>query len=180
MANIIRSVKSIDSETGEIYYEKKWNSYNGWSENGYKYRYRYSSVKFYPDNPPKLQPNTLKIFFQICMQMNDENLLMEVKKAKNKYSSPELIPYTLEEIRENMQYQVSEYAFKKAWAEMTPKYIRRIKFKNKMVWAVNPAFANRCQYIPVFLWHEFQEDLNPKLGEMNIKKYNNMYLADGL
>ena len=180
MADVIKKITAIDADTGEIYYENKWKTFNGWTEKGYKYRYRYDALKFYPDNMPQLPPNIMKVFFLICNLMNEDNLLIEKTKNATKYSAPEIRALTMEEIRERLAYPISEYSFKKAWKAITPRHIKRIKFQGKWIWAVNPSFANRCRYIPVWLWYEFQQDLNPKLGASNVARYKNMYLNEGL
>lgn len=180
MADIINKVTSIDANTGEIYYERQTKGFNGWSDKGYKFRYRYSGLVFYPDNLPLIEPNIFKVYFQICTLMNEENLLIQLKKTNNKYKAPELIPLTIDDIIEKIPYKISSYAFKKAWQQIVPRYIKRIKFNGKKVWAVNPAFANRCRYLPPFLWNEFKEDLNEKLGVYNIKRYENMVLTEDL
>lgn len=180
MAEIIKKIRSIDTETGEIYFEKEWHSWNGWSDKGYKYRYRYSAVKFYPDNLPLLEPNVLKIFFDICSIMNEENLLLEKKRPKDKYSGPKITPYTVSDIWEKLPHRFSEYSFKKAWQKITPKYIKKIKVFGKSIWAVNPAFANRTMYLPLFLWKEFKDDLSQKLSTSIVKRYENMELTEGL
>lgn len=179
MANVIKSIRTIDEETGEIYYEKNFKSFDGWNDKGYRFRGRYNAIKFYPDNMVKVEPNIIKIFFLICNIMNEDNLLVTIKKG-NKYTGPEITPYTVEEIRENLPYCVSEYSFKKAWKALVPRYIRKIKLEGKNIWAVNPAFANRCIYVPPFLWENFKEDMNKFISNNNIKRYNNMYLTDGL
>ena len=180
MANVIKTIRTVDEETGEIYYEKKFRTFNGWTEDGYKYRGRYNSLKFYPDNLPELELNVLKVFFAICNIMNEENLLIEKKKSVNKYIGPVITPYTVEDIRENLPYYVSEYSFKKAWQKLVPKYIKKIAVNDKKIWAVNPAFANRCNYVPVFLWNNFKEDMNKNLSETTIRRYKNMLLNEGL
>lgn len=180
MAKIIKKTTAYDEETGEVYYQQAYKTFNGWSDDGYKYRYRTAAIKFYPDNLPKLQPNVMKIFFLICFLMNEDNLLVEKRKAKNKYSGPELIRFSVDDIWERLPYRVSQYSFKKAWQEITPKYVRQIKFQGKRVWAVNPAFANRTNYMPAWLWNEFKKDLEPWIGAQNIARYENLYLNEGL
>jgi hypothetical protein len=180
MAEVINKTVAVDVETGEIYYQRSWAGFNGWTEKGYKYRNKYYPVQFYPDTIPKLLPNTLKIFFYICMLMNEDNLLLERKAAKDKYSSPKIIPYTVEEIWEKLDYRFSMYSFKKAWQELTPKYVRKIKIYGKGIWAVNPAFANRTKYLPVFLWKEFSVDINNKLSKQVISRFQNLALVDDM
>lgn len=180
MARVIRRTTAYDEETGEIYYQQSYKTFNGWSEEGYKFRYRYNPVKFYPDNIPQLPPNVMKVFFLVCNIMNDDNLLMEYKKTRSKYKAPEIKCFTLDEIRERLPYKISEYSFKKAWEMISPKYVRKIKFNGKSVWAVNPAFANRTRYLPPWLWYEFREDLNPYLGSANISRFENMKLTEDM
>ena len=83
MANVIKSIRTIDEETGEIYYEKNFKSFDGWNDKGYRFRGRYNAIKFYPDNMVKVEPNIIKIFFLICNIMNEDNLLVTIKKEIN-------------------------------------------------------------------------------------------------
>lgn len=180
LANIINKTTSVDADTGEIYYERQWKSFNGWNDEGYKYRYRYNSLKFYPDMLPRVDPNILKVFFMICCITNEDNLLAYKTKSRSKYKKPELHIYTTEEIWEHLPYKISKYSFKNAWSKLVPRYIRKIKVEDKRIWAVNPAYANRCSTVPLFLFSAFKDDMKEKLGTFNYKRYCDMELNDGL
>lgn len=180
MANIIKRETSIDAETGEVYYQKEWSSFNGWSADGYKYRYRYNALKLYPDNFPNLPvANHFRTFIALCYCMNEDNLFVNKVRAKSKYESPEVEPLLVYEIKERLPYSVSSTAFDSCWRTLKKEnLVKKIRVGNKFIWAVNPAYANRCHAIPLFLFSAFKEDLKPKLGEQNYKRYLNMELTE--
>lgn len=181
MANIIKRETSIDAETGEVYYQKEWASFNGWSAEGYKYRYRYNALKLYPDTFPEIEDsNVFKVFVLLAYRMNEDNLFVNKVRVRSKYDNPEIEPLTRSEIKELLPYKISKYMFNKAWYALTPKFIRKIRVGCKFIWAINPAYANKTHTLPLFLFKPFKEDLKPKLGEQNYKRYLNMELTEGV
>lgn len=181
MANIIKRETSIDAETGEIYYQKEWASFNGWSADGYKYRYRYNAIKLYPDFfPDIMDSNIFKIFIMLCYRMNEDNLFVNRVRARSKYESPDVEPLSVDEIWHSLPYKMSKDTFYKAWRFLKPKYVRKIRVGNKFIWSVNPAYANRTHTLPLFLFKPYREDLKEKLGKQNYQRYLNMELNEDI
>lgn len=180
MGRYINKKTVIDTDTGEIIKETNWIGYDGFTDKGYQYRRRQTCIRYFFDTlPDNLSENAWQILMMIAEIMNEENLLIYKVKRKSKFSEIIYKPYDKEDIRERLRYKVGKNKFDKCWLELNKHCLKRIKYKDYMVWAVNPAIINKCKDIPLWLCEEFKSYMLPHLSANTARKLeekiNNQY-----
>ena len=105
--------------------------------------------------------------------MNNDNVLVYKLERKSKFSTITWLPFDKEDIRMRTRYRYGINKFDKCWRELTKKCVKRIKYYNYNVWAVNPSIMIKTKYIPYWLYEEFQDYMNPHLSAITIKKLQN-------
>lgn len=174
MGHYINKKTVIDSETGEIMQEDNWLGYDGFNEKGYKYRHRAVHIKYFFDSiPSNLSEGAWTLLFMIAELMNEENVLVYRVKRKSKFSTIVYKPLDKDEIRERIRYPFGINKFDKCWSELYKHCLKRIRYYDYMVWAVNPAVISKCKYVPFWLYDEFKNYMNPHLTATTIKKLQN-------
>lgn len=141
-------------------------------KDGYAYRAKTKScIKYYFDSiPDNLSEDALFLLIMLAEIANDENVLVLRKKRKSKFSSVVYEPYTREEIRERLRYPMGVNKFDRCWRELRKSCIKQVKYYNFKAWAINPAVVSRCRYIPIWLYEEFSESIDPHLSRIALKK----------
>ena len=61
--------------------------------------------------------------------------------------------------------------YKKAFTELKKHCLKKIKYNGINAWAINPAFVMCSPFLPIWLYNEFQEDINPHLTAYAIKTF---------
>lgn len=167
----------IDPQTGEVLSDKKYVTWNGWKNDSFKYRSKASFVKMYLDMEWDLTAPELRLFLMLCKMADTNNLLIiRADKWYTKYFGKKYRPLNKEEILENLPVKMSLNTFNKLWKKLREKYVKKIKVDGESVWAINPAFANKAIYIPLFLYLPFKQWLDPYLSDATIKKFKNLEL----
>lgn len=173
MGEYINKRTVIDAETGEILKTNNWVGYDGFSEKGYKYRNRSSYIRYYFDStPPNLSEESFLLLIMIGELANQDNVLVRRVERKSKFSTIIYKPLDKEEIRELTRYKYGQNKFDRCWRELAKKCIKKVKYYEFYVWAINPAVINRCKFVPFWLYEEFSESMNPYLTASTIKKLN--------
>ena len=180
MGKIINKKVSIDEETGEIIDEKGWIGYDGFTNKGYQYRRRESCIRYFFDSlPDNLSEASWILLMMIAEIINEENLLVYRVKRKSKFSNILYKPMDKEDIMERIRFKYGLNKFDRCWKELCKHCIKRIQYHDYLVWAINPSVVSRCKQIPIWLYEEFQETLNPHLSAITLKKFqeqiNNQY-----
>lgn len=172
MGNYINKKTVIDSETGEIVKEMNWFGYDGFNDKGYKYRRNACFIRYYFDAlPNNLSKDALFLLFMIAELMNEENVLVYRVKRKSKFSSIIYKPMTKDDIAERVRFHYGINKFEKCWRELIKHCLKRIEYKDDtFVWAVNPSIISKCKQIPIWLYEEFKDYMNPFLTAITIKK----------
>lgn len=171
MGHYINKKAVIDSETGEIVKEQSWLGYDGFNEKGYKYRRNGNFIRYYFDSiPNNLSKEAFFLLWMIAEIMNEENVLVYRVKRKSKFSSIIYKPMTKEDIAERIRFHYGINKFKRCWTELTKHCIKRVNYYNTTVWAVNPAVFSKCKQVPIWLYEEFKDYMNPHLSKITIKK----------
>ena len=171
MGKIINRKVSIDEETGEIIDEKGWIGYDGFTNKGYQYRRRESCIRYFFDSlPDNLSEASWILLMMIAEIMNEENLLVYRVKRKSKFSTIIYKPYDKDEIAERVRFKYGKNKFDKCWRELCKHCIKRIKYQDFMVWAVNPAVVSRCRTTPYWLCEEFISYMAPHLSAKTLTK----------
>lgn len=174
MGKYINKTSMIDPETGEVVREREWFGYDGFSDKGYKYRHRSLHIHYFFDSlPNNLSANALFLLFMIAEIMNDENILVYRVKRKSKFSSIIYKPYDKEEIRLKTRFIYGKNKFDKCWTELNKHCLKRVKYYNTTVWAVNPTVINKCKEVPFWLCEEFKDYMTPHLTAASIVKLEN-------
>lgn len=174
MGQLINRKTVIDSETGEIVKENNWIGYDGFSEEGYKYRSRSLHINYFFDSlPSNMSKDAFLLLLLIAELMNNENVLVYRVERKSKFSSIIYKPLDKEEIASRIRFKYGKNKFDRCWRELTKHCLKRIKYYDYIVWAVNPAVVSKCKYVPFWLYEEFQEYMNPHLTNITIKKLQN-------
>lgn len=174
MGQYINKRTVIDSETGEIMKEDKWIGYDGFNETGYRYRHRASHIKYFNDSiPNNLSEAAWILLIMIAEIMTDDNVLVYRVERKSKFSSIIYKPYDKDEIRQRTRYRYGENKFDRCWRELTKHCLKKVRYHQYLVWAVNPAVINKCKYVPFWLCDEFKEYMTPHLTAATIKKLKN-------
>lgn len=167
----------VDPNTGEVLSDRKYVSWSGWKNDSYKYR-NTAGIRLFDDMDWDLNGSDLRILLLLCKIMNDSNLL--IKKADKWYENyfgKRYIALTKEEIYENLPGKnMSWSTFMRTWKKLTGKYVKKIKVQDYMVWAVNPAYAMKSSYLPLYLYVPFKEWIDPFLTEATKKKFESIYL----
>lgn len=173
MGNFINRKTIIDSGTGEIIKEQTWLGYDGFNDKGYQYRRKADFIRYYYDSlPQNLSESAMLLLYMIAELMNEENVLVYRVKRKSKFSSIIYKPMDKDYIAEHIRYKYGKNKFDKAWQELKKHCLKRVKYYDYMVWAVNPSVISKCKQIPYWLYEEFQEYLNPHLSAITIKKFS--------
>lgn len=168
----------VDAQTGEILSKKKYANWTGWKDDEYKYRYRNKPLKLYLDMEWDLTAAQLRVFLLICNYMNSENLFIEFQKSIKKYKVGKFVPLTKDDIYENVKDKIARITFERAWKGLLGKYIKKIDVNGMKVWAVNPAFASKLDYLPLYMYVPFKEYIDPFLTIQALKKYQSMELNE--
>lgn len=171
MGNVIDKRMYIDEETGEVLKEKSWYYYDGFNEKGYSYRNRSSHIRYFFDSiPVNLSEESLMLLLMIAEIMNDENVLVYRVERKSKFSSIIYKPLDKDDIRLRTRFRYGMNKFDRCWRELRKKCIKQVRYYDYLVWAVNPSMVIKTKYIPFWLYDDFQDDLNPHLSAITIKK----------
>ena len=174
MGHYINRKTVIDSETGEIMKENNWIGYDGFSDKGYKYRHRAVHIKYFFDSiPNNLSEAAWLLLIMIAEIMTEDNVLVYRVKRKSKFSSIIYKPYDKEEIRKRTRFIYGQNKFDRCWSELNKHCLKKIRYYDYMVWAVNPAVINKCREIPYWLCDEFKDYMTPHLTATTIKKLQN-------
>lgn len=174
MGQYINKTTMIDAETGEIMKENSWVGYDGFGDNGYKYRNRAVHIKYFFDSiPNNLSEEAWTLLLMIAEIMNEENMLVYRVERKSKFSKIIYKPYDKEEIRSRTRYIYGINKFDRCWRELNKHCLKKIKYYECWAWAVNPAVINKCKYIPFWLCDEFKEYMTPHLTATTIRKLQN-------
>lgn len=174
MGHYINRKTVIDSETGEIMKENNWIGYDGFSDKGYKYRHRAVHIKYFFDSiPNNLSEAAWLLLIMIAEIMTEDNVLVYRVKRKSKFSTIIYKPYDKEEIRKRTRFIYGQNKFDRCWSELNKHCLKKIRYYDYMVWAVNPAVVNKCREIPYWLCDEFKDYMTPHLTATTIKKLQN-------
>lgn len=129
-----------------------------------------------PDNLSEAALLLLIMLAEIC---NEENVLIKRVKRKSKFSNIIYKPMDKEDIMERIRFKYGLNKFDRCWKELCKHCLKRIQYHDYLVWAINPSVISRCKQIPIWLYEEFQETLNPHLSAITLKKFqeqiNNQY-----
>lgn len=181
MAKTINVMKTIDEETGEICYERTWHSYNGWKGDAFKFRPKSKCIKLFPDCMPPISPNSVRVWWMLVYMMNEDNLLIKVVKRTDKYSADTIIPFTYTQFKKEIKSGISDYNFVTAWKELVEKScIKRIRFQNKWVWAINPVYAMATEYLPIWLYRHFKDDIDKYISKFTVGRINNLIVNSSI
>lgn len=174
MGQYINRKTVIDSETGEIMKENNWVGYDGFNDKGYKYRRNSVHIKYFFDSlPNNLSESSWTLLLMIAELVNEDNVLVYRIKRKSKFSPIVWRPYDKEEIRERVRYRYGKNKFDNCWKELTKHCLKKIEYYECVAWALNPAVVNKCRQIPLWLYQEFKQYLDPYLTATTIKKMKN-------
>lgn len=174
MGKYINKSTMIDEDTGEIVKEKSWFGYDGFSDKGYKYRNRQVHIKYFFDSiPNNLSEEAWTLLMMIAEIMTEDNVLVYKVKRKSKFSSIIYKPYDKEEIRTRTRYIYGMNKFDRCWRELTKHCLKKVRYYDYLVWAVNPAVINKCRIVPFWLCDEFKEYMQPHMTAASIKKMQN-------
>lgn len=175
----------IDPQTGEVVLDRRSLKWSGWKDGAYRYRVKAKPLKFYMDMDwDDLTSPDLNVLFMLCKMIDNNNLF--IQKTDNwylKYFGKRYKAMTKQEIYDNIpeipgKKKISIFTFKKIWKHLTKKYIKKIKVDGESVWAVNPAFISKTEYIPLYLYTPFKEWLEPFISESARKKFQNMEIEN--
>lgn len=174
MGNYINRQTVIDSDTGEILKDKTWLGYDGFNDKGYNYRRRAIHIKYYFDALPcNLKQDELMLLLMLAEIANNENVLVYRVDRKSKFSSIIYKPMDKEYIASHIRFHYGQNKFDRCWRALSKHCIKRIKYHEYMAWAINPAVVSKCREVPIWLYEEFQEYMNPYLSASAIKKFQN-------
>ena len=171
MGGFINQKTVIDADTGEILKSKNWIGYDGFSEKGYKYRYRSDNPQVFFDSiPGNLSEEAFILLILIAEIANKDNVLVRRVDRKSKFSSIIYLPMDKEEIRLATRYRYGINKFDRCWREINKKCVKQVRYHEYLTWAVNPAFICKSKFVPFWLYEEFQDYMNPYLTASAIKK----------
>lgn len=174
MSRYISKKMLIDPESGEVFDEKFWIGYDGFSEKGYRYRNRAVFIRYFFDSlPENYDSATLLLLFMVAELMNDENMLVYRVKRKSKFSNILYKPMDKENIRNTTRFRYGINKFEKCWRKLNKYAVKQIRYHDYICWAVNPSIISKCRDVPYWLYEEFQDSMNPHLSAATIKKLNN-------
>ena len=170
----IYSYNVIDEETGEVLSSKQSYVWSGWKGDRYKYRYNSGYVRIFFDAGFNFKKQDLALFWELIRMMNRDNLIIQKVKYRNQYQKElEWKPLSRKDIYEHLKF--SKTTFDRAWRTLIDgEYIKKINVYGKKVWAVNPAYAMRSLYMPIFLYAGFQESIDKFLSKGARQKFHNM------
>lgn len=171
------STNVVDNDTGEVIYNKKYVNWSGWKNESYKFRSKAKPLKIYFDAGFDLKGPDLNVFIMICRIMNEDNLFMRKIDSSNKYAKKKYEPMTKDDIFEILRDRISKSTFERAWRNLNKKYIKKIRMDDTLVWAVNPAYAAKLTYLPLYLYVAFRDDLDPFLSQATRKKFHNLEMS---
>lgn len=105
--------------------------------------------------------------------MNNDNVLVYRVERKSKFSKIIYKPFDKDDIRIRTRYRYGINKFDRCWRELCKKCIKKVRYYDYLVYAVNPSILIKSKYIPFWLYEEFQEYMNPHLSAITIKKLQN-------
>lgn len=173
MGELLNKKTVIDTETGEVVKQINWMGYDGFNDKGYKYREKQTHIRYYFDAiPPGLSKDALVMLILLAEQCTEENLMLKRVKRKSKFSNITFKPLDKEEIFELMRYPMGINKFNSCWEELKKHCIKEIRYEDMNVWAINPAIISKCKQVPIWLYDEFKDYMNPYLTATTISKFN--------
>lgn len=125
---------------------------------------------FFDSMPNNLSQDAMFLLIMIGEIANEDNVLVRRVDRKSKFSSIIYKPLDKDEIRERTRFRYGMNKFDRCWTELNKKCLKKVRYYDYLVWAVNPAFVNNCKFVPFWLYEEFQEYMNPYLSATTIKK----------
>ena len=166
----------IDTDNGEILKEDRFFYYDGFNDKGFKYRGKQGNkITFFPDTlPTTLSEKGFTLLCMIAELANEENVLVYRIERKSKFSTIIYKPLDKDEISKRLRFKWGIHKFDKYWKELRKHCLKRIRYHDVWVWAVNPAMINRCPQIPPWLYEEFAVYMNPHMTKNAILKMQNM------
>lgn len=171
MGEYINKTTMIDSETGEVIKENKWVGYDGFSDTGYKYRHRQTHIKYFFDSiPHNISQDSLFLLMMIAEIMNENNVLVYRVERKSKFSPIVYKPYDKEDVRMRTRFRYGINKFDRCWRELNKHCLKRVRYYQYIVWAVNPTVVNKCKEIPFWLCEEFMDYMTPHMTASAMKK----------
>lgn len=164
--------KTMDADTGEVLKEKKFFSFDGFTEKGYKYRYRAGRIQIFPDTlPDSLSSEAFQLLYMLAELANEEGVLVYRVTRKSKFSKIVYKPMGKEEMMERIRWHYGHNKFNKYWNELKKHCVKRVPYYNTTAWCLNPAvvMVGRGVITP-FMYDEFKLYLNPYMSRAAIKK----------
>lgn len=174
----VYSTNLIDEETGEVISSRRKYVWSGWKGERYKYRYNAPYVRIFFDAGFEFKKQDLALFWELCDMMNRDNLIVQKIKERNQYETElDWRPLSRQDIFDRLHSR-SKSTFDRAWKTLVKgEYIKKINVYGTKVWAVNPIYAMKSQYLNLFLYAGFQDDVDRFLSEATKKKFHNLLLS---
>lgn len=145
--------------------------FDGFTSKGYKYRKTEGIRVFFDSIPADLSENAILLLLMLARVANNENMLVEKVPYKSRFSSIRYSALTIEEMRTRTAKVYGIVKYKKAFTELKKHCLKKIKYNGINAWAINPAFVMCSPFLPIWLYNEFQEDINPHLTAYAIKTF---------
>ena len=106
MGNNITKKILMDGDTGEILREKTFFSYDGFNDEGYKYRYRATHIHYFFDAVPStLSKDAFLLLIMLTELANEDNVLVYRVTRKSKFSTIIYKPLLKEDIMARLKYK---------------------------------------------------------------------------
>lgn len=172
MSRDIEKKTIINPETGEIIKETFNMVYDGFSDEGFRYRYKSASkIEIHLDSiPPDLDKDAIYLLLMISEMATTENVLVKKIPVKKRFENMEYEAMKLDEIRLGCKNPFGRNKFTRYWTILRKQCIKRVWYHDILVFAINPAILNKTYYVPFWLYEEFQDYMNPHLTNYKIKK----------
>lgn len=176
MGNNVVVRTTLDGNTGEVIKEKKFFSFDGFTEKGYKYRYRAGRIQIFPDTiPDSLSGDAFQLLYMLAELANDEGVLVYRVTRKSKFSEIIYKPLYREEIMRRLRWSYGHNKFDKCFRELKKHCIKKVPYYNTTAWCLNPAIVMIGRgVITPFMYDEFKLYLNPYMSRGAIKKMQDL------
>lgn len=175
--NYIVTRNIIDGDTGELLSKKKYMNWSGWKDNAYKFRSRGGHCRIFFDSDFDLDAKGWNLFMKLCKMMNKNNLLIGYYGRNQNIFKPHYYPMTKKDIFESLKSEMSLSTFNRVFKKLEGKYVKKIQVEKMNVYAVNPAFAAKIEFLPIYLYIPFKIWIDPFLSEVTRKKFENLELS---
>lgn len=166
----VRLTRVVNSD-GEITRERRERLYNPFREGeGYNFKYKSTKIKMYLNIslPEDLSDSDIGKVYKLSRYIYSDTNMLAKRVGHN------IVPLTKQDIQE-ISGLSSRGRFSVFWDKLiSNKIIKPVIMNNEVFYCFNPIYFNSTDYLPLYLFLAFQDELSAHLPDWVIERYLDM------